>query len=90
MSNKSNDDKTMRIQFVEPDHSQYFEVIKFFEKIYGKPKRADNVRLALRDFKILFDFFNVRTFEGLTKRIGIKVRKNAKATKGLENISFDE
>lgn len=78
MSNNSNNDKIIRIQFVEPDHSEYFEVIKFFEKIYGKPKRADNVRLALRDFKILFDFLHVRTFEGLTKRIGIKVRNNAK------------
>lgn len=78
MSNNSNNGKIIRIQFVEPDHSEYFEVIKFFEKIYGKPKRADNVRLALRDFKILFDFLHVRTFEGLTKRIGIKVRNNAK------------
>ncbi len=78
MSNNSNNDKIIRIQFVEPDHSEYFEVIKFFEKIYGKPKRADNIRLALRDFKILFDFLHVRTFEGLTKRIGIKVRNNAK------------
>lgn len=78
MSKNSNNDKVLRVQFREPDHSEYFEVIKFFEKIYGKPKRADNVRLALRDFKILFDFLNVRTFEGLTKRIGIKVRDNTK------------
>ena len=46
MSNKSNNDNEMRIQFVEPKHSEYFEVIKFFEKVYGKPKRADNLRLA--------------------------------------------
>ena len=78
MSKDSNNDKVLRVQFREPDHSEYFEVIKFFEKIYGKPKRADNVRLALRDFKILFDFLNVRSFEGLTKRIGIKVRDSAK------------
>ena len=78
MSKNSNNVKVLRVQFREPDHSEYFEVIKFFEKIYGKPKRADNVRLALRDFKILFDFLHVRTFEGLTKRIGIKVRRNAK------------
>ena len=80
MSKNSSNDKILRVQFREPDHSEYFEVIKFFDKIYGKPKRADNVRLALRDFKILFDFLHVRTFEGLTRRIGIKVRKNAKAT----------
>lgn len=78
MSKNSSNDKILRVQFREPDHSEYFEVIKFFDKIYGKPKRADNVRLALRDFKILFDFLHVRTFEGLTKRIGIKVRNNAK------------
>ncbi len=80
MSKNSSNDKILRVQFREPDHSEYFEVIKFFDKIYGKPKRADNVRLALRDFKILFDFLHVRTFEGLTRRIGIKVRNNAKAT----------
>jgi hypothetical protein len=80
MSNKSKNDKEIRIQFVEPEHSEYFEVIKFFEKSYGKPKRADNVRLALRDFKNLFDFFHVRTFEGLNKKIGIKVKNNAKTT----------
>ena len=78
MSNKSNNDNEIRIQFVEPKHSEYFEVIKFFEKAYGKPKRADNLRLALRDFKNLFDFFHVRTFEGLNKKIGIKVNNNAK------------
>jgi len=78
MSKNSNNDKVLRVQFREPKHSEYFEVIKFFEKIYGKPKRADNVRLALRDFKNLFDFFNVRTFEGLNKKLGIKVRNNAK------------
>ena len=80
MSKNSSNDKILRVQFREPDHSEYFEVIKFFDKIYGKPKRADNVRLALRDFKILFDFLHVRTFEGLTRRIGIEVRKNAKTS----------
>lgn len=80
MSKNSSNDKILRVQFREPDHSEYFEVIKFFDKIYGKPKRADNVRLALRDFKILFDFLHVRTFEGLTRRIGIKVRNNAKSS----------
>jgi len=80
MSKNSNNDKVLRVQFREPKHSEYFEVIKFFEKIYGKPKRADNVRLALRDFKILFDFLHVRTFEGLTKKIGIMVRDIAKTS----------
>ena len=79
MSKKTNNEKILEVRFVEPIKSEFFGIIKFFEKIYRKPKRADNVRLALRDFKNLFDFFNVRTFEGLNKKIGIKVSNNAKS-----------
>ena len=80
MSKKTNNEKILEVRFVEPVNSEYFEVIKFFDKIYKNKKRSDSVRIALRDFKILYDFFNVRTFEGLTKRIGIKVRNNTETT----------
>jgi len=76
MSKKTNNEKILEVRFVEPVNSEYFEVIKFFDKIYKNKKRSDSVRIALRDFKILYDFFNVRTFEGLTKKIGIKVGNN--------------
>ncbi len=59
-------------------NSEYFEVIKFFDKIYKNKKRSDSIRLALCDFKIIFDFLHVKTFEGLTKKIGITVRNDAK------------
>jgi hypothetical protein len=55
-------------------------VVKFFDKVYKRKKRSDSVRIALRDLKILYDFFNVRTFEGLIKKIGIKVNSRTKAT----------
>lgn len=79
MSKKTNNEKILEVRFVEPVNSEYFEVIKFFDKIYKNKKRSDSIRLALRDFKILFDLLHVRTFEGLTKKIGIKARNNAKA-----------
>ena len=78
MSKKTDNEKILEVRFVAPINSEYFGVVKFFDKIYKNKKRADNVRLALRDFKNLFDFFNVRTFEGLIKKIGIKVKNNAK------------
>jgi len=78
MSKKTNNEKTLEVRFVEPINSEYFGVVKFFDKIYKDKKRSNSVRLALRDFKILYDFFNVRTFEGLIKKIGIKVNNNAK------------
>jgi len=80
MSKKTNNDDVLEVRFVEPVNSEYFEVIKFFDKIYKNKKRSDSIRLALRDFKTLFDFLHVRTFESLTKKIGIKVRANAEAT----------
>ena len=70
----------MEVRFVEPINSEYFEVVKFFDKVYKKKNRSDSVRIALRDLKILYDFFNVRTFEGLIKKIGIKVNSRTKAT----------
>lgn len=79
MSKKTNNEKILEVRFVEPVNSEYFEVIKFFDKIYKNKNRSDSIRLTLRDFKILFDFFNARTFEGLIKKIGIKARNNAKA-----------
>lgn len=79
MSKKTNNEKILEVRFVEPINSEYFEVVKFFDKIYKNKKRSDSVRLALRDFKILYNFFNVRTFEGLIKKIGIKARNNTEA-----------
>ena len=73
MSKKTNNEKRLEVRFVEPFNSEYFEVVKFFDKVYKKKNRSDSVRIALRDLKILYDFFNVRTFEGLIKKIGIKV-----------------
>ena len=70
----------MEVRFVEPINSEYFEVVKFFDKVYKKKNRSDSVRIALRDLKILYDFFNVRTFGGLIKKIGIKVNSHTKAT----------
>lgn len=78
MSKKTNNEKILEVRFVEPINSEYFDVVKFFDKVYKNKKRSNSVRLALRDFKILYDFFNVRTFEGLIKKIGIKVNNNAK------------
>lgn len=80
MSKKTNNEKRLEVRFVEPINSEYYEVVKFFDKVYKKKNRSDSVRIALRDFKILYDFFNVRTFEGLIKKIGIKVNSRAKAT----------
>ena len=79
MSRKTNNEKILEVRFVEPINSEYFNVVKFFDKIYRNKKRSDSLRLALRDFKILYDFFNARTFEGLIKKIGIKVRDNSEA-----------
>ncbi|HUS48635.1 MAG TPA: hypothetical protein VMZ91_00580 [Candidatus Paceibacterota bacterium] len=76
MSKKTNNEKILEVRFVEPVNSEYFKVIKFFDKIYKNKNRSDSIRLTLRDFKILYDFFNVRTFEGLIKKIGIKVKNN--------------
>ncbi len=70
----------MEVRFVEPINSEYFEVVKFFDKVYKKKNRSDSVRIALRDLKILYDFFNVRTFGGLIKKIGIKVNSRTKST----------
>ncbi len=78
MGKKTNNEKILEVRFVEPVNSEYFEVIKFFDKIYKNKKRSDSIRLALRDFKIIFDFLHVKTFEGLTKKIGITVRNDAK------------
>ncbi len=78
MSKKTNNEKILEVRFVEPINSEYFDVVKFFDKVYKNKKRSNSVRLALRDFKILYDFFNVRSFEGLIRRIGIKVNNNAK------------
>ena len=79
MGRKTNNEKILEVRFVEPINSEYYDVVKFFDKIYRKPNRSDSMRLALRDFKILYDFFNARTFEGLIKKIGIKVRNNVEA-----------
>ena len=78
MSKKTNNEKILEVRFVEPINSEYFGVVKFFDKVYKKKNRSDSVRLALRDLKILYDFFNARTFEGLIKKIGIKVRNDVK------------
>ncbi len=80
MSKKTNNEKVLEVRFVEPINSEYFNVVKFFDKVYKKKKRSDSVRLALRDLKILYDFFNVRTFEGLIKKIGIKVNSRTRNT----------
>ena len=80
MSRKANNEKILEVRFVEPINSEYFDVVKFFDKTYKKTKRSDSVRLALRDFKILYDFFNARSFEGLIKKIGIKVRTDVGPT----------
>ena len=80
MSKKTNNEKILEVRFVEPVNSEYFEVIKFFDKIYKNKKRSDSIRLALRDFKILFDFLHVINFDGLTKKIVITVRNDAEAT----------
>ena len=78
MSKKTNNEKILEVRFVEPINSEYFDVVKFFDKVYKNKKRSNSVRFALRDFKILYDFFNARSFEGLIRRIGIKVNNNAR------------
>ena len=79
MSRKTNNEKMLEVRFVEVVNSEYFGVVKFFDKVYKKKNRSDSVRLALRDLKILYDFFNARTFEGLIKKIGMKVRTDVEA-----------
>jgi len=79
MSKKTNNEKMLEVRFVEVVNSEYFGVVKFFDKVYKKKNRSDSVRLALRDLKILYDFFNARTFEGLIKKIGMKVRTDVEA-----------
>jgi len=78
MSKKIKDDKDIEIRFIALKDTKIYDAVLFFEKNYKLNTRSKTIQLTLTDFKTLFDFFNVRTFEGLIKKIGIKVSNNVK------------
>lgn len=75
MSKKTNNDKIKNVQFKEVKGTKSYDALAFFEKIYPTPKRSDSIRTALLDFKTLYALLNVRTFEGLLKRLNVQINK---------------
>jgi len=78
MINKNENDKDIEIRFIALKETKIYDAVLFFEKNYKQNTRSKTVQSTLIDFKILFDFFNVRTFDGLIKKIGITVNNHTK------------
>lgn len=73
MEVESKGNRLSEVRFRVLEGSKTHEAVLFFEKNYGMSTKSKTIQLVLTDFKILHDFFSVRTFEGLIKKIGIKV-----------------
>jgi hypothetical protein len=69
MSRQTTNNKEKRIQFVLKKENPEFEILKNIEKIYSCKKTSSNIKKAITDLNILYQFFGVDNISNLLLEI---------------------